>query len=305
MRIFLSGGRGLLGSHILESLKSSDVDVFAPNRSNLDLVDKCATLEYLKVNRIDAVIHCAATVGGILDNIERPGDYILNNLSIDSSVLGSALELGISKLIYFGSSCMYPPEAVQPFKEIEILSGKLEKTNESYALSKIAGTKAVESISAQYSLDWQTLVLSNIYGPRDNFSEKSSHLLAAIIRKVHSAKSENLSHIEIWGDGSAKREFTYVEDVANFVVNKCLKASNLPKCMNLGSQEDFSVLDYYNKVCNMYEYFPEFRFNSSVPSGMHSKLMDSAIAREFDWEPIFSIDRGLMKTIEWFKSNAK
>jgi GDP-L-fucose synthase len=198
---------------------------------------------------------------------------------------------------------MYPVLAPQPFKELSIMSGSLEPTNESYAIAKVAGTHAVASISKQDSLNWSTLVLSNIYGPRDNFAEKNSHLLASIIRKMYAAKLAKMSNVSIWGDGTARREFTYVSDVADFVVNFINDPNNSPQTLNLGIGRDFSVMEYYQEVAEVLQYKPKFTFDSSKPSGMKEKLMDSSIAQRFGWNPPTNLRIGIEKTIDWYVKN--
>jgi GDP-L-fucose synthase len=303
MRILLTGGAGLLGSHVLEKLINVNAIVVAPTRRELDLTDSTKTLEYMDSQEISHVIHCAARVGGIEDNISHPADFILENLRIDASVLHAARSLKIQKLIYFGSSCMYPVLAPQPFKELSIMSGSLEPTNESYAIAKVAGTNAVASISKQDSLNWSTLVLSNIYGPRDNFAEKNSHLLASIIRKMYAAKLAKMTNVSIWGDGTARREFTYVSDVADFVVNFINDPNNSPQTLNLGIGTDYSVMEYYQEVAEVLQYNPTFAFDSSKPSGMKEKLMDSSIAQRFGWNPPTNLRIGIEKTIDWYVKN--
>lgn len=303
MRILLTGSTGLLGSHVLEKLQNVNAIVVAPTRRELDLTDSTKTLEYMDSQKISQVIHCAARVGGIEDNISHPADFILENLRVDASVLHAARSLKIQKLIYFGSSCMYPVLAPQPFKELTIMSGSLEPTNESYALAKVAGTNAVASISKQDSLNWSTLVLSNIYGPRDNFTEKNSHLLASIIRKMCAAKVAKKTNVSIWGDGTARREFTYVSDVADFVVNFMNDPHNSPQTLNLGIGSDYSVMEYYQEVAKVLQYKPTFVFDSSKPSGMKVKLMDSSIAQRFGWNPPTNLRVGIEKTVDWYLKN--
>ena len=199
---------------------------------------------------------------------------------------------------------MYPVLAPQPFKEHSIMSGSLEPTNESYAIAKVAGTNAVASISKQDSLNWTTFILSNIYGPRDNFAEKSSHLLASIIRKMCASKVAKMTNVSIWGDGTARREFTYVDDVADFVVRYVNDPHNLSQTLNLGIGKDYSVLEYYREVAEVLQYKPTFEFDSSKPSGMKEKLMDSSMAQRFGWNPPTDLRIGIEKTIDWYIKNA-
>jgi nucleoside-diphosphate-sugar epimerase len=300
MRTLVTGSRGLLGSHILEKFCELGIDVIAPTRSELNLFDSQSTLRFMDKHAIEAVVHCAALVGGISENIKRPGDFILQNLLIDSSILSASLELRIPKLLYFGSSCMYPVDAKIPFQEDSILTGKPEVTNSTYALAKIAGTKSIEGIAEQYSLEWNTIVLSNIYGPRDNFAENGSHLLAAIIRKLYAGRKSGLKTAVIWGDGRVRREFTYVEDIAQFIADLWIDSRIIPRTMNLGVGLDYSVLEYYKVACSVLDYFPEFEFDLSKPIGIMNKLMDNSKAIKVGWCPTTTIELGLRKTIDWY-----
>ena len=303
MRVLVTGGHGLLGSHIVQNLMVAKMDFCAPTRIQLDLRDHTKTLQFMREERISGVIHCAAKVGGIADNLNYPADYILENLGIDSSVLTAARTLKIEKLFYFASSCMYSPTAPQPFKENGILDGPLEPTNEGYAIAKLAGMKSVENVANQDSLAWRSFILSNLYGPRDNFSEKRSHLLAAIIKKAYAAKVAEKSSLDIWGDGTSRREFTYVQDVADFILCAWNKAYEIPLKMNLGFGIDYSVQEYYEAVCQILQFNPNFCFDLSKPDGMKKKIMDSSLARDYGWNPKNSLEKGLAKTIEWYSQN--
>lgn len=303
MRILVTGGNGLLGSHIVENLRTAKMDFCAPSRLELDLRDHAKTLKFMVAEGISGVIHCAAKVGGIADNLKYPADYILENLTIDSSVLTAARSLKIQKLFYFASSCMYSPGSPQPFKESGILDGPLEPTNEGYAIAKLAGLKSVENVATQDDLAWRSLILSNLYGPRDNFSEGSSHLLAAIIKKAYTAKMIGNSSINVWGDGTARREFTYVKDVADFILSSWDEIEQIPLKMNLGVGIDFSVQEYYEVVCKILDFNPVFNFDLNKPDGMKQKIMDSSLARNHGWNPKSSLENGLSKTIEWYGEN--
>ena len=299
MSILITGSRGMLGSSILSQAKRFGLDVLHPPKAELDLRHELQIEQYFRTHNIETIIHCAARVGGISANIEKPADFILDNLVIDSNILSIAREQKIQKLIYFGSSCMYPRDFRQPLLETDILAGPLEPTNESYALAKISAARVITTTASQDGLSWRVLIPSNLYGPGDNFDPTSSHLVASIINKVLDAKEGDSSEIEIWGDGNARREFTYVEDVAEFVVTNIGKVADWNLMMNIGAEQDHSVLEYYEMVCKVLAFDPQFTFNLSKPAGMQQKLMSSSIARQFGWNPSTNLEDGLSKTIAW------
>jgi GDP-L-fucose synthase len=299
LSILITGSRGMLGGSILSKAQLSGLEVLHPNRTELDLRNKLQIQSYFNSHDIDTVIHCAARVGGIAANIENPADFILENLLIDSNLLTIAREKKITRLIYFGSSCMYPRDFPQPLQEIDILGGPLEPTNESYALAKIAAARMVTATAIQDGLAWRVLIPSNLYGPGDNFNPSSSHLVASIINKVLEAKEKGLTEIEIWGDGSARREFTYVGDVAEFVIDELEKVSSWQLMMNIGAGVDFSVKEYYEKVCELINFSAKFNYDTTKPAGMKQKLMNSALAQQFGWNPPTKLGDGLQKTISW------
>lgn len=300
-RLLITGSSGMLGSHILDfASKNMNYQIVSPSRSELNLYNAEQTFNFLKSNKITSIIHCAAQVGGIRKNIEDPSGFLSKNLLIDTSIIWAAERLGIDELLYFGSSCMYPRVSEQPMITDQILTGALEPTNEGYALAKIAGSKLVTSLAKQNNLRWRVLILSNLYGPRDNFEETSSHLLAAIIRKISEAKVKNLNEVIIWGDGQSRREFTYVEDVARYVIQEYANMKNWPYMMNLGCGIDYSVLQFYEMVAEKIGYKGLFRFDNSKPNGMPRKLLDSSVATEHNWRPKTPITEGIEATFNWY-----
>ena len=305
LSILITGSGGMLGGSILAEAQHSGLSVLHPLRAELDLRNKAKIENYFDDHDIDTVIHCAARVGGISANIESPADFILENLLIDSNLLTIAREKKVKSLVYFGSSCMYPRDFPQPLREIDILGGPLEPTNESYALAKISAARVVTSTAIQDGLSWRVLIPSNLYGPRDNFNPSSSHLVASIINKAIEAKLNKLSEIEIWGDGNARREFTFVGDVAKFVIDNLDTISSWSLMMNIGVGVDYSVREYYEKVCENLNLSVRFTFDKSKPAGMRQKLMSSALAQKIGWNPSTQIDEGLQKTISWRTSVAQ
>ena len=302
-RTLITGAGGMVGGNIADLARISGWQVFAPSSKELDLRDPKATFDYLFDSKIDSVIHCAARVGGIAANIASPADFILDNLQIDSSLASAARKLQVKNFLYFGSSCMYPKTTLQPMHIDQIMTSPLEPTNEGYALSKISGAKTVAAIAQQDSLNWRVLVPSNLYGPRDNFDPLTSHLIPAVIQKIHSAIESNQEKIEIWGDGQARREFTFVGDLADFVGLNFEKLSTWPNMLNVGYGSDHSIDDYYSAIAEELSFRGKFDHNLDKPVGMKQKLMDSSVARRYGWNPTTDLKTGIKKTTEWFLEN--
>ena len=291
----------MLGRAISHTAASADHIVLTPSHHELDLEDEAATLSYLKEHNPEAIFHCAAKVGGISANIVNPSEFLSRNIRIDASLLGAAKKLDTPNLIYMGSSCMYPRNFSHPMKESEILTGQLEPTNESYALAKLVGWKTVQLNSS--SLSWRTFVLSNLYGPNDHFEPERSHLLAAIIAKVRIALKNHDEKIVMWGDGSARRQFTFVDDIADFIVKSLGNLTNLPATLNLGAEEDYSVLEFYQISSKVMGYEGQIVSDLTKPTGMARKLMDVSTASSFGWRANTSIEEGIKRTADWHKKH--
>ena len=279
-------------------------EVLTPSSSELNLINQLETTNYIGDLKPDAIIHCAALVGGIQANIDNPIDYLVVNLRIDSNLLTAASEISTSNLVYIGSSCMFPKGISLPMNENLIGTGSLEETNEGFALAKIVGAKTIELTSNMRKLNWRTLVLSNLYGPGDHFVPGRSHLVAAIIQKVVDAKESGNSTIEMWGDGQARREFTFVDDVASFIAERVDSLVELPTTMNLGAGYDHTVLEYYKLVMKVCDYEGIIKPNLTKPSGMYRKLMDISKAKSFGWNPKTKIEDGLKMTLKWYLDEA-
>ena len=290
----------MLGRSLVNHAQLVGHEIYSPTRNELDLSNRDATLLYLKKHQPEAIIHTAARVGGISANIQNPLPFLTENIQIDSNLLMAARNTKVSNLIYIGSSCMYPKNLSHPMKENEILTGELEPTNEAYALAKIVGSKITELTNEVDSLNWRTVVLSNLYGPHDHFEADRSHVLAAIIAKTFAAKTSQAKSIEMWGDGTARREFTFVEDVANFLIQSLTNLKMLPSIMNLGTGVDFSIRDYYTFVMSELDFKGELIADLSKPTGMRQKLMDNSLARTYGWKPTTDIHAGIKKTINWY-----
>ena len=305
MKVFLTGGRGMLGRHLKTELEQLGHQVVAPNSSELDLRDSIATSEFIEQTAPDVVIHGAAVVGGIQANIDGGGRFLTENLEIDYSVIFSAKKANVKNFVYIGSSCMYPANRMNPLQVSDLLSGPLEPTNASYALAKISGTKVVEAFDAESNLNWKTFVSSNLYGPGDHFEPGRSHLLAAIISKVLTAKEENLNQIFMWGDGKVRREFTYVIDFAKWVAASITHLQSFPSIVNVGCGEDFTVQEFYEIAMRELGFEGELVADISKPNGNLRKLMDSTTARQLGWKPSTTINQGIADTYRWLLENRK
>lgn len=307
MRVLVTGAAGMLGSALLRSLsKSSTWTVKGVTRKELDLENLIQVENLLRNFEPDAVIHAAAKVGGIQANISRPFDFLASNIQMDSNVISTCLRRNVQGLLYIGSSCMYPRDYRQPLVEADILKAPLEPTNEGYALAKIVGAKLCEYASSSQGVAYRTIIPSNLYGPGDNFNPHTSHLLASIIRKVHEAKERNAGEIEVWGSGNARREFTYVDDLASWVIGQLENLSDLPPVLNVGFGQDTTVNEFYKVALETLNVNASLSHDTSKPEGVASKLMDSRLARDnFAWLPQTSLATGIRKTYDWFLQNEK
>ncbi len=302
-RILVTGSAGMLGKAVCKSLESHDIEIIKLTRDKVDLRNSQDTLRFFSRNKPDLVVHCAALVGGIAANVDGGSKYFLENIELDRSVLYSSRELKINDLIYVGSSCMYPANIDHPLKESEILTGALEPTNANYALAKILGLNITRSIATEDGLNWRVFVASNLYGPHDHFNSNKSHLLAAIVQKAIEAKENNAKSIEMWGSGKPRREFTYVDDFANWIALSSKFLNQLPIVLNTGIGIDYSVKEYYKKVLVALNLEVEITANPNKPSGNMRKLMDSSLAKEYGWLAPTDIDTGIAKTIDWYLKN--
>jgi GDP-L-fucose synthase len=301
--VVVTGANGMLGKTVCDKFKEQDFEVIELTRQKVDLMDSTKTLNYLSKYNIDLIVHCAAVVGGIQANINGGSKFFTENVRIDSSVLFAGKAIGVKNFIYIGSSCMYPANIDHPLKENEILTGPIEPTNENYALAKIFGARLTTSIAIENNLNWRVFIASNLYGPNDHFGTDKSHLLSAVIKKSIEAKEKKDTKIEMWGDGSPKREFTYVTDFSDWILNSSSILNKLPHTLNIGIGEDYSVIDYYNKVLSAIGYNCEIVSDESKANGNMRKLMDSSLARKFGWSPKVGIDEGIKKTIDWYLLN--
>jgi len=297
-RILITGGSGLLGKALINALDLKDSIILAPQRKDLDLTDNLMVKGYFESNRIDLILHCAAVVGGIQANIENPYYILSTNLKIDLNILEASISHEIGEFIYFGSSCMYPRDSKQPMSESQIMTGKLEPTNEAYALGKLVSAEMLRTISEKRGWSYKTIVLSNLYGSGQSEDPQESHLIGAIHNKFKQSRSSGSREIDIWGLGLARREFTHVNDVATWISGNLHRFSELPQVLNLGYGTDFSINDYYQFFSDVYGGDFSFIHDLSKPEGMPAKLLDSSVAAmQFGWAPQISPYDGIHKLI--------
>jgi GDP-L-fucose synthase len=276
-----------------------------PNSKELDLRNQKNVEEYFNINKPDYVFHLAAKVGGIAANIQSPAEFLYDNLMIEGNVIESSRKNSVEKLLFLGSSCIYPRECPQPMKEEYLLTGKLEPTNEGYALAKICGLKMCENYNKQYGTNFINLMPPNIYGINDHFDFKNSHVISSLITKFNDAKEKNQEVVEVWGTGISRREFLFVEDVADamFYFMKNYSAKEIGPFVNIGSGEDISIKGLAFLIKDITQYSGEIKFDETKPDGMPKKLLDSSKAAGFGWKAKTNLRTGLEKTINWYVKN--
>ena len=290
----------MVGKNILSHPSKKNYNFFTPTRDELDLSKKLDVYNYIKKLNPDLIIHCAGTVGGIALNMSQPIKFLVDNALIGLHVISSASKLGIPKLINLGSSCMYPKNIPNPINENKLLSGLLEPTNEGYALAKILTERLCKYVNIENSkLSYKTIIPCNLYGLYDNFDLHKSHLIPAIINKIHFAKNNN-KKVQIWGDGSAKREFMFAADLADFIFYSMDSNYNINETINVGLGVDYTVLEYYEKIAEIMNYDKGFDFDKNKPVGMKQKLVDISKLNKTGWKAKHSLEEGLKKTIDYF-----
>jgi GDP-L-fucose synthase len=299
-RIFVAGHAGLVGSALLRKLTSDGyTNLLVARREQLDLRDQAAVNYWLRANRPEYVYLAAGTVGGIMANSTRPAEFLYDNMMIHATVVHASYLFGVTKLLYLGSSCIYPRQAIQPITEDQLLTGELESTNEAYALAKIAGIKLCSSYRTQYGCDFNSAMPTNLYGPNDNFDLQSSHVLPALIRKFDDAKMNSYPEVEIWGSGSAKREFLHVDDLADaclFLMDNSQQVSHI----NVGTGEDLSIRELAELVRDVV--YPEAKlvFDTSKPDGTPRKVLDVSQLQSLGWSHTIRLEEGVRSTYEWY-----
>ncbi len=294
-RIFVAGHRGMVGSAVVRRLKSENCKILTADRKTLDLRNENATSEWMRKNRPDAVIMAAARVGGIIANNTYPVDFLQENLSIQSSVFAAAHAANVNRLLFLGSSCIYPKLAEQPIKEEALLTGPLEPTNEAYAIAKIAGIKLVQAYRKQFGHDWISAMPTNLYGPGDNYHPENSHVLPALLRKFHEAKNAGTHSVTVWGTGTPLREFMYSDDLADALIF-ILKYYADAEHINVGSGEEVSIRKLAEIIADVVGGSVSLEFDTSKPDGTPRKLMDSTKLNALGWKARTSLRDGIKKT---------
>lgn len=301
--IWVAGHKGMVGSAIVRQLEARGDSVLKVDRSVVDLRNQIAVEVWLKRNRPDAVVFAAAKVGGIYANDTFPADFIYDNLAIATNVIHSAHMAGVNRLVFLGSSCIYPKFAPQPIREESLLTGPLEPTNEWYAVAKIAGIKLCQAYRKQHDRRYVSVMPCNLYGPNDNFDLNTSHVLPALIRKFHDAKVEKRGEVVVWGTGTPLREFMHVDDLAKGVIY-CLDQYDEFEHINCGAGSDMSIRELAETVGRVVGFSGEIVFDATKPDGTPRKLMDSSRMRALGWAPSISLEEGIANSYEWFLANA-
>lgn len=308
-RVFVAGHKGMVGSAIIRQLaQCADVELVTAGRAQLDLTNQAAVNEFFAQHRFDQVYLAAAKVGGIHANNTYPAEFIYQNLMMEANLIHASHQSDVQQLLFLGSSCIYPKLATQPIKEEYLLTGALEPTNEPYAIAKIAGIKMCESYNRQYGRDYRSVMPTNLYGPNDNFHPENSHVIPAMMRRLHEAKVRGDSKVVIWGTGRPMREFLHVDDMAS----ASIFAMNIPSSnyravtspmlshINVGSGVDCTIAELASTIRTVVGFDGDLIFDETKPDGAPRKLMDSSMLRQLGWEPSLSLVEGLTRTYHWY-----
>ena len=302
MTILVAGGSGLVGSAIVRAYEKTNEDVIGISSKDLNLLDRDKTFKFIKKIKPSVIIDAAAKVGGIGGNNNYPVEFLSENIRIQSNLMDAAHSSSVEKLLFLGSSCIYPRNCAQPIKEEYILTGELEETNSAYAVAKIAGIELVKSYRKEYGYSWISAMPTNLYGPKDNFDLENSHVLPALIRKILDAKINNLHEVILWGTGSPIREFLHVDDLARAVL-VCLEKYNDPQHINIGSGIEISIKDLALKIVHQRGYSGEIIWDTNRPDGTPRKVLDVTKISKLGWKPNISLDQGIRSTIDWYLEN--
>lgn len=311
-RVYVAGHQGMVGSALVRLLETHEnIELVTASRKEVDLTNQAAVNDFFKGNNIDEVYLAAAKVGGIHANNTYPAEFIYENLMIEANIIHAAHENNVQKLLFLGSSCIYPKLAEQPMKENALLSGPLEPTNEPYAIAKIAGIKLCESYNRQYDRDFRCVMPTNLYGPNDNFHSENSHVIPAMMRRFHAAKKARANQVVVWGSGKPKREFLHVDDMAS----ACLHVMNLDIAIyrantepmlshiNVGSGIDCTIRELAETMLSVTSFAGELQFDNDKPDGAPRKLMDSSRLQRLGWKPNIELCDGLRATYCWYLDN--
>ena len=289
----------MVGKNLINHNNAKEFNISDPSSKEINLLDKSKILNWLAKNPTDLIIHCAGLVGGIQANINNQSGFLFNNLQMGINLIDAAYKSGIRNFINLGSSCIYPKNISHEIDESMLLSGKLEETNEGYAIAKISVAKYCQFLSDE-EFNYKTIIPCNIYGKYDNFSGKGSHMIPAVIARMHKAKINKENYIEIWGDGTARREFMYAEDLSDAIWFCVKNIKQIPKFINVGIGQDFSIRDYYQTISQIVGFKGEFKFNKTKPVGMKRKLISSKKINQLGWMPKFSLNKGISYTYNYY-----
>src|SRR6202162_2304944 len=302
-KIFVAGHRGLVGSALIRRF---DADGFGNlvkrERSQLDLADEEAVRNFFAQEKPAVVVFAAAKVGGIKANSDFPVEFLLDNLRIQNNIIRAAHDIGVRKLLFLGSSCVYPKHAPQPIPETALLSGPLEPTNEAYAIAKIAGIELCQAFAREYGANFISAMPTNLYGPNDNFDLETSHVLAALLRKAHEAKARKDQKLIVWGTGKPRREFLHVDDLASACLS-LLEKYDSPEIINVGCGEDISIRELTELICDVVGFDGELAWDISKPDGTPRKLLDVTKISALGWKPAITLRDGIKRTCDWFVAN--
>lgn len=303
-RVYIAGHRGLVGSALLRTFAGAGfTNLLVRSRDELDLTDRAATFDFVLESRPQVVIDAAARVGGILANDTYPADFLSENLQIQVNLLDAAVAARVPRLLFLGSSCIYPKLAPQPIPESALLTGPLEPTNDAYAIAKIAGILAVQAVRRQHGLPWISAMPTNLYGPGDNFSPSGSHLLPALIRRYDEAKASGAPNVTNWGTGTPRRELLHVDDLASACLY-LLEHFDGPTHVNVGTGIDHTIGEIAEMVASAVGYSGETRWDPSKPDGTPRKLLDVSVLREAGWRPSIALRDGIEATVAWYREHA-
>jgi GDP-L-fucose synthase len=302
-KIFVAGYRGMVGSAFIRQLEAEGfTNLPKLDRSELDLTDEKSVQDFFAQEKPAVAILAAARVGGIKANNDFPVQFLFDNLRIQNNVISAAHEAGVRKLLFLGSSCIYPKFAPQPIPETALLSGQLEPTNEAYAIAKIAGIKLCQAFSRQYGANFISAMPTNLYGPNDNFDLETSHVLAALLRKAHEAKMRKERKLVVWGSGNPRREFLHVDDLASACLF-LLEKYDSPEIINIGWGEDISIRDLAELICDIVGFEGELAWDTTKPDGTPRKLLDITKLHGLGWQPTIPLRDGIVRTYNWFLKN--
>jgi GDP-L-fucose synthase len=302
-RIFVAGHRGMVGSALVRRMAQEECEILTVGRDAVDLRDQRAVDRWFDEQRPGAVLLAAARVGGIYENDTHPGDFLYDNLAIATNVIEASRRTGVAKLLFLGSSCIYPRLAPQPMPERCLLTGPLEPTNEWYAIAKIAGLKLCQAYRRQHGCDFVSVMPTNLYGPNDNFDLLSSHVLPALLAKVHAAVREGRDEVEIWGSGRPRREFLHVDDLADAVVF-LMKVWTDEEPVNIGTGTDIMIEDLARVIADVVGFKGRFVFDVSRPDGTPRKLLDVSKLTTLGWRPRIDLKAGISQTYDWYRTAA-